>query len=76
MSDDVLVELWLLDQFARLGFDGDAIAALLAWGVDYREAERLVRAGCPLDLALRILRPDTPVETVEPGVAERIQAYA
>lgn len=77
LPEDQDVELWRLTQFVRLGFDGHACAALLAWDVDTHDAAYLVERGCPLDLVLRILRPDTPAgDVVEPGIVERIQAYA
>jgi hypothetical protein len=50
-----LVLLWRREQFGRLGF-GPVDARLLAEsGADLGQARRLFTAGCPLDLAFRIL---------------------
>lgn len=57
ISEDERVELWNLEFFVRLGFDGDAVSALLHWRADPHEAERLITRGCSHELALRILRP-------------------
>jgi hypothetical protein len=55
LSEDQLVLIWRREQFAHLGF-GSVDARLLADSpADLGEARRLRRAGCPLDLAFRIL---------------------
>jgi hypothetical protein len=54
-SEDQAVRLWRQEQFGQLGFD-PADARLLAESpADLGEARRLRRAGCPLELAFRIL---------------------
>jgi hypothetical protein len=49
------IELWRVDRFVRLGFNGEQVAALLEASVDAHEAERLVVAGCPHELVVSIL---------------------
>jgi hypothetical protein len=50
------LHLWRLRQFRSLGFDDDTARVLAAEGVDWHEAERLIRQrGCPLETATKIL---------------------
>lgn len=78
LSEEERVELWKLDQFFRMGFDGDAISALLFWNADPHEAHRLLfRDGAPTtcthEQALRILRPlDLPPVSTQ----EVVEAFA
>lgn len=58
LSEDERVELWNLEAFTRMGFDGTQTANLLSWGTDAHEVEKLIARGCPTDLALLILQPD------------------
>ncbi len=47
---------WRFERLERAGFDGEAALALaLDQGVDLRQAEDLLGAGCPVETALRIL---------------------
>jgi hypothetical protein len=46
---------WRLEQFIQLGFGLASSAVLAGSQVDLAQTRRLVTAGCPLDLALRIL---------------------
>lgn len=56
-GDELAVRAWRLERFLALGY-GEVEAALLAdAGADHHRAELLLRAGCPPDLALRILLP-------------------
>ncbi len=63
LSEDVVVRVWREGQFARLGFS-DAVCVEFAArapstidpGVCTGVARGLVEAGCPFDLAERILR--------------------
>lgn len=57
-SEELRIEMWRLDQFARLGFDGSQTSTLLLWETDVEEARKLIAAGCAHDLAMRILCPD------------------
>jgi hypothetical protein len=64
MSEDQRIELWHLDQFAKLEFSGEQIALLLEWGVEPVEARKLMlrdgkRTKCTHDQALAILEPCT-----------------
>jgi hypothetical protein len=54
-SEEVAVRLWRQEQFGRLGFDLIDARLLAESAADLGEARRLRRAGCPLDLAFRIL---------------------
>ena len=56
--EEIRIEMWRLDQFARMGFGGLEIATLLTWDVELTEARDLMDRGCPSDLAMLILRPD------------------
>jgi hypothetical protein len=50
------VERWRASELMRVGFPGDDAVALAArTDVDLHEAIELVKRGCPLDLAIRIL---------------------
>jgi hypothetical protein len=54
-SEEHAVYLWRREQFGRLGFDSLGARLLADSQADLGEARRLRRAGCPLDLAFRIL---------------------
>ena len=50
------VERWRTAELMRVGFAGDDAVALAArTDVDLHEAIELVRRGCPVELAVRIL---------------------
>jgi hypothetical protein len=49
------VRRWRLEQFLRLGFDLSRSAVMAAAPVDLASARKLVRLGCPLDVAAEIL---------------------
>ena len=50
------VERWRTAELMRVGFAGDDAVALAArTDVDLHEAIELVRRGCPIELAVRIL---------------------
>ena len=54
-NDELRVTRWRVEQFEALGFH-EADAELLAYSdVDWHEAARLIAAGCPVDIALRLL---------------------
>lgn len=57
-ADEVRLEMWRLERFAEMGFPALETATLLTWNVDVHDAKDLMDAGCPVDLAMRILRPD------------------
>ncbi len=53
---DLDILRWRFERLQRAGFDGEAALALaLDEGVDLRVAEDLLGAGCPVEIALRIL---------------------
>ena len=53
--EELAVQMWRQDQFGRLGFDS-VISRLLAESTaDLGLARRLVRSGCPVATAFRIL---------------------
>jgi hypothetical protein len=54
VEDDTVVR-WRVEQFRRLGFDEVSAALLGATRADLHQARSLVGAGCPVELALRIL---------------------
>ena len=54
-GDDRDIILWRVDQFRRLGFGDDEVWTLALSQADLGEARQLGRAGCPTDLAFRIL---------------------
>lgn len=49
------VELWRADALIALGFGPQQVKDLLGAGADHREAAALLAAGCPRELAVRIL---------------------
>lgn len=49
------VELWRRRRFLELGFDKGQAQLLAMGGIDWHEAERLVKRDCPVDLAFRLL---------------------
>ena len=53
--DNLLVHNWRVSQLKRLGMPG-SLAELYADHVDWHQLARLVQRGCPLGLALRIVR--------------------
>ena len=53
--EDRRVAHWRFDQFSLLGFHEDDAWLLSASDADLGRARSLAAAGCPLDLALRIL---------------------
>jgi hypothetical protein len=53
--DDLLVHNWRVLQLERLGIPAP-LAEVSADHVDWHEVARLVRRGCPPQLALRIVR--------------------
>lgn len=57
MDEEALVEMWRIDQYGRMGFDGLQIATLLHWNVDAGDVRDLMDSGCTHALAMRILRP-------------------
>ena len=54
-GDERDIILWRVDQFRRLGFGDDEVWTLALSEADLGEARRLGSAGCPIELALRIL---------------------
>ena len=54
-SEEQIVLRWRRDQFGRLGFDPVDSRLLAASSADLGHARRLCGAGCPLDVAYRIL---------------------
>jgi hypothetical protein len=51
------VRKYKLDRFADLGFNFDQSWLAVDSEIDWHEAEKLIRAGCPVDTAIRILYP-------------------
>jgi hypothetical protein len=54
-AEGQIVLLWRKEQFTELGFDSTDARLLAESSADLGDARRLRRAGCPLDLAFRIL---------------------
>jgi hypothetical protein len=54
-SEEYAVKLWRRDQFGRLGFDPTDALRLAESAADLGQARGLRRAGCPVELAFRIL---------------------
>lgn len=76
MSDDAIVEEWRLSEFERMGFKMPAAALLNDWQVDLHQAQDLISAGCPHELALRILRPLDDRVPYSAGVVKRVAEYS
>ena len=55
-TEDARVARWRTDQLTRAGYDREAASLLAdARHVDLHDAVELMRQGCPVDTALRIL---------------------
>jgi hypothetical protein len=54
-SEDLTVLRWRREQFERLGFDPVDSRLLAESSADLGQARRVCGAGCPLDVAYRIL---------------------
>jgi hypothetical protein len=54
-AESQIVLMWRREQFGQLGFDSIDARLLAESSADLGQARRLRRAGCPLDLAFRIL---------------------
>jgi hypothetical protein len=54
-SEEAAVLRWRRDQFGRLGFDPVASRLLAESPADLGQARRVCAAGCPLEVAFRIL---------------------
>ena len=53
--EDQRVVGWRFDQFRLLGFEAEQAWVLVDSGADLQLTRSIVGAGCPLDLALRIV---------------------
>lgn len=51
------LDAWRLEQFLALGWKPRQAAELTVYEVDWREAAKLLAAGCPHKFARRILLP-------------------
>jgi len=50
------IERWHADELVRVGYDAEqALALAVRHDIDLHAAARLLRSGCPTDLALQIL---------------------
>jgi hypothetical protein len=55
-TENARVARWRVDQLARAGYDREAASLLAdARHIDLHDAVELLRRGCPVDTALRIL---------------------
>jgi hypothetical protein len=55
-QEEARVTDWRFDRLSRLGVKGDDRLDVAASDVDVHDVERLLEMGCPLDLAIRIVR--------------------
>ncbi|GIV03965.1 MAG: hypothetical protein KatS3mg015_2795 [Fimbriimonadales bacterium] len=56
-TDEEITISWDEEQLRALGFNEFQARALADAGISWHEAERLIRRGCPLELALDLLLP-------------------
>lgn len=66
------VDLWKMQRFTNLGFDGGEIACLLFWGTSPHDVEPLLwrggkRTSCTHKQALRIVRPENVLAGLTPA---------
>jgi hypothetical protein len=62
---------WRTQRMLRLGADAELAESVAESDVDVHDIERLLEAGCPLDVAWAIARPATePQRAVEPAAAD------
>jgi len=63
---------WRTQRMVSLGADAELAAKIADSDADVHDIERLLKAGCPLDLAWTIMRPvdKTPAATSPADVAE------
>jgi hypothetical protein len=60
---------WRTRRMVSLGADAELAATIAKSDADVHEIERLLKAGCPLDLAWTITRPSNePQRVLEPEV--------
>lgn len=55
---------WRTQRLVSLGADADLAAKIADSDADVHDIERLLKAGCPLDLAWEILQPLAPPSVV------------
>lgn len=55
LDEETRVRDWQLGQLLRLGYPTDVALSLLIAHADYHELDRLILAGCPLELAAKIV---------------------
>lgn len=56
VDETVHMELFQVAMFQQLGVRRDLAVKLVDEHVDWHEVDRLLKAGCPLDLAVKIAR--------------------
>jgi hypothetical protein len=55
-NEDERVRAWRAEQFVRLGYDLELAEELAGTTIDWHDADRFIRSGCSLELAVAILR--------------------
>ena len=65
---------WRTQRMVSLGADPALAAAIADSLVDVHDIERLLKAGCPLDVAWTITRPSSEPEGALDGVVEPVSA--
>jgi hypothetical protein len=65
---------WRTRRMVSLGADAALAAAIAKSRVDVHDIERLLKAGCPLDVAWTITRPSDEPKVSPDGVADSVTA--
>lgn len=65
---------WRTQRMVSLGADPELAATIARSRVDVHDIERLLKAGCPLELAWTISRPADESTVAVDGVVERVAA--
>jgi hypothetical protein len=65
---------WRMQRMVSLGADAELAATIANSRADVHDIERLLKAGCPLDVAWTIFRPDEPQEAPDSRV-EPLSGY-
>ena len=61
---------WRTQRMVSLGADAELAAKIADSDADVHDIERLLKAGCPLDLAWTIVRPVDKLPTADTAVVE------
>lgn len=56
MDSDTITEEWVIEQYCKMGFSAAQTLKLLEIRADHHEVHKMLKAGCPHQLVVEILR--------------------